>query len=108
MLVGGPFVAVDRNSLLDAAAIEIELLAERLHHQLLQIAAKQKQTVFVRKDDHVLLPFSVRRGIPHQRHQRGGIAARIVNARGGVASGGSGNHGVDVDPLQSRGEQPNG
>ena len=54
VLVRRALVAVDRQPLLDAVALEVELLAERLHHQLLQVAAEKQQPVLVRQHDHVL------------------------------------------------------
>ena len=105
MLVRGPFISVHGDSLLDALAVQIELLSERFHHQLLQIAAEEQQAILVRKDHQVFLPFAVRRHVPHQRHQRGGIAPRFVNARGRVACRRSGEHAHNVDSLQRRGKQ---
>ena len=37
VLVGGAFVAIDRDALVHGLAIEIEFLAERLHDELLKV-----------------------------------------------------------------------
>ena len=73
VLVGGALVAVDGDALVDDVAVEVLLLAERLHDELLEVAGEEQEAVFVGEDDHVFLPLAVAGVVPHQRQQRGGV-----------------------------------
>jgi hypothetical protein len=64
MLISGPLVTVNRNALVDDVAIQVFFFTEGFHHQLLQIAGKQQQTVFVGQHYHVFFPLAVARVVP--------------------------------------------
>ena len=81
MLIGRSFVAVDRDSLVHCFAVEIFFFAERLHHQLLQVTAKQQQTILVGQDHHVFLAAPVADVKPHQSQQHRRVLMRIGRAR---------------------------
>ena len=70
VLVGRPLVAVDRDPLVHHAAVQVSLLPERLHDQLLQVAREEQKAVLVGKDHHVLRSASAARVVPGQREER--------------------------------------
>ena len=94
--------------LVDDVAVEIELLAERLHDELLEVFGEQHERVLVGQDDHVLFAFAVSRadttrGRAAWRRCRGvGLAGLDVHG------GGAGEEGVDVDALQGGGDEADG
>ena len=47
VLVGGSFVAVDRDALVHDLAVKIVFLAERLHDELLEVFRKQHERILV-------------------------------------------------------------
>ena len=59
MLIGGTFVPIYGNSLIDQISKQILFLAQRLHDQLLQVFGKQFKAVFVRKDNHIFLSLAI-------------------------------------------------
>ncbi len=105
VLVGRALVAVDRDPLVHRAALAVEFLAEGLHHELLEVAGEEEQPVLVRKDDHVLGAASVRREMPHEGQQGGGIGRGHAPARKLVHRRGSREEGVDLDPLEGGGQE---
>ena len=56
---------IPTQTLIDALALEVQAFAERLHDQLLQVAAEQQQAILVGKDDHVPLPLPITSVVPH-------------------------------------------
>jgi hypothetical protein len=54
VLVGRALVAVDRDALVHDVALEVVLLAERLHDELLEVAREELEAVLVGQHDHVL------------------------------------------------------
>ena len=64
VLVGGALVAIHRQSLLDPPPLQVELLPQGFHHQLLQIPAEEQQPVLVRQHHHIARAPSVRRHMP--------------------------------------------
>jgi hypothetical protein len=108
VLVGGAFVAVDGDALVDDVAIQVFFFAEGFHHQLLQVAGKQQQAVFVGQHHHVFFALAVARVVPGQGQQGGGVLLEIGNAGGGIHFLGPRQHGANVDVLQGSGQQPHG
>ena len=51
---------------MDLVPLAIELLPERLHHQLLQVAAEQTEPILVRQDHHILRTAPLTDVMPHQ------------------------------------------
>ena len=100
MLVGGTLVAINRDALVDGVAIEIERLAERLHEELLEILREQHERVLVGQHDHVLFATTVSDVIPSKREVHGGVRLEISLAGFRIHRGGTGEEGVDVDPLE--------
>ena len=78
VLVGRALVAVDREALVHALPVQVEPLAERLHHQLLEVAAEEQQTVLVGQHHQVLGALPARRVVPHQRQERRGVRAHVL------------------------------
>src|ERR1035438_3227313 len=70
VLVGRALVAIDRDALADGAPLEVRPLAERLHHELLEVAGEELQAVLVGQHDHVLRAATSRREMPHEREER--------------------------------------
>ncbi len=60
------------------SALEVEPLAERLHDELLEVAAEQQQAVLVRQDDHVLPALAAGGVVPHQGHQGRRVRLQIL------------------------------
>ena len=81
MLIGGTFVSIHRDALMNHFSFQVLFFAKRLHHQLLQVAREQFQAVFVRQNHHIFLALAARLEIPTGGEQRGGIAHRVVAAR---------------------------
>ena len=85
---------------------QVALLAERLHHQLLQVAREQQQAVLVGQDHHVLLAAAVGRpSATSAPAARPGSACVIAAARHLVHRARAREHRVDVDALQRGGQQ---
>ena len=72
-MVGGAFVAVDGEALMDSVAVEIEFLAQGLHDELLQVFGEEHQRVLVGKNHHVFLTLAIGAGIPGEGELHGGI-----------------------------------
>ena len=106
MLVGRPLVAVNGNALMDHVAIEIPLLAQRLHHELLEILAHEDETVFIRKHYHILRAFAIARGIPHQRDQHGDVLRNRQAPRLLVHGRRPCQKGININALQGCRDQP--
>jgi len=104
VLVGGALVAVDRDALVYGAAVEVFLLAERLHDQLLQVAAEEREPVLVGQDHHVLRAPATARVVPGEREQRGRVAPGIARSRQVVHARGALEQAVHVDALQGGGQ----
>ena len=100
VLVGGAFVAVNGDTLMHLIAIEIELLAERFHDQLLQVFRHQAQRIFVRQDDHVLFAFAIAAVEPRKCEAHRGIVFDILLASLSIHGSGTREHCIDIDPLQ--------
>ena len=73
VLVGGAFVAINGEALVDDLAIEVEFLAERLHDELLEVFRKQDERVLVGQDDHVLFALAVGTVMPGERELHRGV-----------------------------------
>ncbi len=82
VLVGRALVAVDGDALVHDVALEVLLLAERLHDELLEVAREEEQPVLVGEDDHVLRAAAARLA----RATRGRAARRGSSRRRGRAS----------------------
>jgi len=108
VLVGRALVAVNGNALVDGAALEIELLAERLHDELLEVAREEEQAVLVGKHHHVLGAAAVGRPVPHGGEDGGGVVLEGRHAGDLVHRGGAGEHRVDVEALERGREQAHG
>jgi len=108
VLVGGAFVAVNGNALVDGLAREVEFLAEGFHDELLQIAGEQEQAVLVREDDHVLRAAAIGEEIPRQRHEGRRVFLERAQARDGVHRFRAGEEAADVHALQSSGQESDG
>ena len=106
MLIGGALVSVHANPLVDALPVQVQALAKRFHHQLLQVAAEQQQPILIRKHHHVLGAAAIGRLEPHQRQHGRRIQKRFANARGLVACRRPFEHRADIDALQRGGQQP--
>ncbi len=91
-----------------SAAVEVVLLAQRLHDELLQVLGEQGQAVLVGDDDHVLGPAAVCGVIPHQGQQGGRVARRVAIPRSDVGVAGPVQDGVQVESLQRRRQQAAG
>ena len=89
-------------------AVEVELLAQRFHDKLLEIAAEEEQAVLVGQHDHVFLPLAAGGVVPHQGQERGGVAGRVVHAGGHVHGGGAFEHAVHVKPLEEARHETDG
>ena len=84
MLVGGAFVAVDGNALVHHFTVAIEALAQRFHHQLLEITAEHLEAIAVRQNNHVALTLAATGHVPRGSHQSCRIAAQVCLTGGGV------------------------
>ena len=82
VLVRRALVAVDGQPLVDDAAREVLLLADRLHDQLLQVAAEEEQPVLVGQDDHGLRAAPLADRVPGEREERGRVPAGLAPSRG--------------------------
>src|SRR5664279_6533681 len=76
---------------------QVLLLAERFHDELLEVSREHEEAVAVRKDDHVLLPFSIRLAVPREREHRGRVFRDVRDARRLIARGGAGEKAVHVE-----------
>ncbi len=64
VLISGALVSVDRNSLVDDFPKQVLLLAEGLHHELLEVFGEKLEAVLVGKDDHVPASLPVGQVVP--------------------------------------------
>ena len=108
VLVGGALVAVDGDTLVHHGAVQVLLLAQRLHHQLLQVTAEQGETVLVRQDHHVPSALASAGLVPGQREQRRWVSQRLAPAGQFIHRRRSGKHLSDANALQRRREQAHG
>ena len=108
MLVGGALVAVDGDALVDDVALEVVLLAEGLHHELLEVAGEEEEAVLVGEDDHVLGAAAVGGEVPHEGEEGGGVLADGGVARDDVHRGGAVEHRLDVESLKRGGQEADG
>ena len=108
VLVGGALVAVDGQTLVHHLAIAVELLAEALHHQLLQVAAEHLQAVAVGQHHHVPLATPIPGPVPGGRQQGGGVVAQVTDAGGGIHGSGPGEERTDVAADQDPRKQAHG
>ena len=106
VLVGRALVAVHAYALLDAVAAQVELLAKRLHYELLQIARKQQKPVFVRQNHHVFFARAASAIKPHQGKQHRGVFAEIFYRSRLVHKARAKQERVGVYPLQGGGQKP--
>ncbi len=108
VLIGGAFVAVDGDALSDVVAVEIAALAQRLHDELLQVAAEEQEAVFVGENDHVFLTLAAGCVVPHEGQQGGGVVAQAFASGDLVAGGRAGEEAVDIEPLEGGREESDG
>lgn len=108
VLVGGAFVAVDGDALVDGVAVEVVLFADGLHDELLEVFAEEHEAVFVGEDDHVFGAFAVACVVPHEGEEHGGVLVGGEGAGFFVHGGGSGEEVVDVDALEGHGDEADG
>ena len=86
----------------------IKALTQGLHHQLLQIAAEDFQTVAVRQHNHVALALPFTCGVPSGCHQSCRVATYIGEAGGLIHLGSSGQEISDVGADQRTWQKTNG
>ncbi len=108
MLVGGAFVSINGDALVDDVAVEVVLFAQRLHDELLEIFGKEDERVLVGEDDHVLFALAVSGAVPRDGELHGGILSGVLLARLPVHGGCTGEELVDVEPLQRGGDETDG
>ena len=106
MLIRRPLVAIHRDALIHLLPIQVPRLAQRLHHQLLQVAREQQQPILVRQQDHVFLSPAVGGVMPHPGQDRRRVVAALFGARGPIHRGRAFKKARDVQPLQRHGHQP--
>ena len=99
VLVGGAFVAVDGEALVDAISVEVEGFSERFHDELLEVSREEEEFVFVGEHDEVAAAFAVGGVEPHGGHEHGGIFGDVACVGVGVAEGSAVAECVDVDAL---------
>jgi len=92
----------------DDLAIAVELLAEALHDQLLEIAAEHLQPVAVGQNHHVALALSATGGVPSGGEERRRVVIEIANARHRIHLGRTGEELADVRTDQDPREQTHG
>ena len=100
VLVGRALVSVHRQSLVDDPTLQVVLLAQGLHHELLQVAREQVQPVLVGKYDHGLLPHASPGAVPGEGEHCGGVRARLRIASQDVHGRGAAQQLTDVDALK--------
>ena len=105
VLVGGTLVAIHRQALVHHLAAPIKLLAEGLHHQLLQVAAEHLQPIPVGQHHHVSLALAAARHPPGGGQQGGGVSAGIGQAGAGIHGRRPRQEGADVGANQGTGQQ---
>ena len=105
MLVGGAFVTVDRDALVDHLAVEIVFLPERLHDELLKVLGKQHERILVGEDHHVFFAFAVGGVVPCEGELHRGVGFYIAIARFRIHGGGAGEEFIDVDALKCGGNE---
>ena len=108
VLVGRALVPVDGDPLVDGVAREVLLLAERLHHELLEVAGEEEEPVLVGEDDHVLPAAPFRLAVPGEGEEGGGVLPDVGNPRRRVAGPRPFEEAVDVEPLERGREEPDG
>ena len=108
MLIGGTLVAVHGNALVDHAALAIQPLAQRLHHQLLQIAAEHLQAIAIGEHHHVALALAFTSHVPGGGHQGSWIVTQLGAAGGGIHHRGTAQEGIGINACQHSGQQPHG
>ena len=108
VLVGGAFVAVDGDALVDYFAVEVEFFAEGLHDELLEVFAEEDEAVLIGEDDHVFGAFALADVIPHEGEDHGGVLGGGEGAGFFVHGGGAGEELGDVDALEGGGEGADG
>ena len=108
VLVGGPFVAIDSEALKNLATREVVLFADRLHDELLEVAGEEEETIFVGQHHHRLGATAFGEMMPCQRELSGRVARGVRLARELVHGFRTSEESIDVEALQSSGEEPNG
>ncbi len=108
VLVGGAFVAVYGDALVDDVAVEVELFAEGLHDELLEVLAEEDEAVLIGEDDHVFGAFALADVIPHEGEDHGGVLGGGEGAGFFVHGGGAGEELGNVDALEGGGEGADG
>ena len=77
MLVGRALVAVNGNALVHHLAAAVVLLAEALHHQLLEITAEHLQPIAIGEHNHVALALAMAGHKPRCSHQGSRVTEQI-------------------------------
>ena len=108
MLVGGAFVAINSNALVNHVTVAIQALAQGFHHQLLEVTAEHLQTIAVGQNNHVALTATTTGHVPGGGHQGGWIAAKIRRAGGSIHLGCSAEKIAYVAANQGPGQQTHG
>ena len=108
VLVGGAFVAVNGDALIDDVAVEVELFAEGLHDELLEVFAEEDEAVLVGEDDHVFGAFALADVIPHEGEDHGGVLGGGERAGFFIHGGGASEELGDIDALEGGGEGADG
>src|SRR6059036_2165294 len=108
MLVRRTFVAINGEALVNDLSSYVTFLSEGFHDELLKIAGKELQSIFVGEHDHVFAAMAIGRVIPHERELGGGVGFDVALAGNFVTSRGASEQLVNVDALQRGWKQTNG
>ena len=108
VLVGGSLVAVDSQALVHGLPLAVAVLAEGLHHELLQVAAEHLQTIAIGQHHQVAAALAFAGGIPGGGHQGGGIVPQARATGEGIHGGGTGQKAAQVGSDQGGGQEANG
>ena len=108
MLISGPFIAINSNALVHNIAIPIKALTKGLHHQLLEVAAKNLESIAIGENHHVATTFPVSCHIPRRCHQSGRIPAAIGHSRGFIHLSRTGQEFSDIGTNECPRQQSHG
>ena len=108
VLVGGALVAVHGDALVGGFTIAVEPFPQRLHHQLLQVAAEHLQAVAVGQHHHVPVAFAVAGHVPGRSHQGCRVGGELGHPGGHIHLGGTGQKAAQIGVDQGGRKQAHG
>ena len=79
--------------------VEVALLAERFHDELLEIFREEREAILVGQHDHVFFPAPIAGKVPREREEHRGIFQRLAAARPGIHRRRAIEHALHVEPL---------